>query len=159
MLLEVVYMKINIFQIAKSSNDNFEPILNEFIKMSSKYAKVEIHNLFNKKISKAQTIGESEARKSYSEVFVPHLNSGFNIALDVLGSKVDSFKFATLIQDSSTINFFIGGAYGFERDFLSKCDKKISLSELTFAHKVANIVLLEQIFRALCIVNNHPYHK
>lgn len=151
--------KINIYQIAKSNKDDFEPIVNEFIKMSSKYAKVEIYNLFNKKIAKAQTIGEKEAQKSYSEVFEPHLHSGFNIALDVLGSKVDSYKFSTLLNQHSTINFYIGGAFGFERSFVSKCDKKISLSELTMAHKVANIVLLEQLFRGLCIVNNHPYHK
>jgi len=127
--------------------------------MSSRYAKVEIHNLFNKTISKAQMIGENEARTSYSEVFEPKLSSGYNIALDVLGKKLDSYGFASMIENDSTINFFIGGAYGFSRDFLQKCDRVISLSDLTFAHKVANLVLLEQIFRALCIGNNHPYHK
>lgn len=159
MLLEADFMKINIYQIAKSGNDEFEPIINDFIKMSSKYAKVELHNLFNKKIAKAQTISDKEAQKSYSEVFEPYLNSGFNVALDVLGKRVDSFKFAQLIENSSTVNFFIGGAYGFERDFLDKCDRKISLSDLTMAHKIANVVLMEQLFRALCIINNHPYHK
>ena len=150
---------INIYQIAKSSNDEFSKLIDNFIKMSSKYSKVEIHNLFNKKIAKAQTISEMDAKKSYSEVFEPFLNNGYNIALDVLGKKVDSFEFAKLLQNNATINFFIGGAYGFEVSFLQKCDKKISLSELTFAHKIANIVLLEQIFRGLCINNNHPYHK
>lgn len=151
--------KINIYQIAKSSNDEFNKIIEDFIKMSSKYSKVEIFNLFNKKIAKAQTISDIEAKKSYSEVFEPFLNSGYNIALDVLGKKVDSFEFANLLQSNGVINFFIGGAYGFEANFLQKCDKKISLSELTMAHKIANIVLLEQIFRGLCIINNHPYHK
>lgn len=151
--------KINIYQIAKSSNDEFNKIIEDFIKMSSKYSKVEVHNLFNKKIAKAQTISDIEAKKSYSEVFEPFLNSGYNIALDVLGKNVDSFEFAKLLQNSAVINFYIGGAYGFEASFLQKCDKKISLSELTFAHKIANIVLLEQIFRGLCINNNHPYHK
>ncbi len=151
-------MKINIYQIAKKTNDNYEPLVKDFIKMSSKYAKVEIHNLFNKQIAKAQTIGEREAQKSYSEVFVPKL-SGFNIALDVLGKKLDSFDFSKMIEDKTTINFFIGGAFGFEKQFLNQCDKIISLSDLTYAHKVANIVLLEQIFRGLCISNNHPYHK
>lgn len=127
--------------------------------MSSRYAKIEIHNLFNKTISKAQMIGENEARQSYSEVFEPKLSSGYNIALDVLGKKLDSYAFASMIENDSTINFFIGGAYGFSRDFLQKCDRVISLSDLTFAHKVANLVLLEQIFRGLCIGNNHPYHK
>lgn len=151
--------KINIYQIAKSSNDEFNKIIEDFIKMSSKYSKVEIHNLFNKKIAKAQTISDIEAKKSYSEVFEPFLNSGYNIALDVLGKKIDSFQFAKLLQSNGIINFFIGGAYGFEANFLQKCDKKISLSELTMAHKIANVVLLEQIFRGLCIINNHPYHK
>lgn len=152
-------MKINIYQIAKSTHDDFEPLVNDFIKMSSKYAKVEVHNLFNKQISKAQTISDVEAKKSYSEVFEPHLSSGYNIALDVLGSKIDSFKFAKFFENHSTINFFIGGAYGFEREFLNKVDKKISLSDLTMAHKIANLMLLEQVFRGLCIINNHPYHK
>ena len=152
-------MKINIYQIAKNDKDNFEPIIADFIKMSKKYASLEIHNLFNKQIAKAQTIGENEAKKSYSEVFEPKLNDGFNIALDVLGKKIDSFAFSKLIDGKSTINFFIGGAYGFEREFLNKCDSIISLSDLTYAHKIANIVLCEQVFRGLCILNNHPYHK
>lgn len=151
--------KINIYQIAKSSNCEFNKIIEDFIKMSSKYAKIEIHNLFNKKIAKAQTISDIEAKKSYSEVFEPHLSTGFNIALDVKGKKVDSFEFSKFFENSAVVNFYIGGAYGFESSFLQKCDKKISLSELTMAHKIANIVLLEQIFRGLCIINNHPYHK
>ena len=152
-------IKINIYQIAKSSNDEFDKIINDFIKMSSKYAKVEICNLFNKKIAKAQTISDVEAKKSYTEVFRPHLANGYNVALDVKGKKVDSFKFSKLLETRSTVNFFIGGAYGFETEFLQKCDVKISLSELTMAHKIANLVLLEQIFRGLCIINKHPYHK
>ena len=151
-------IKINIYQIAKNDKDEFSPLITNFIKMSSKYAKIEIYNLFNKQIGKAQTIGEKEAQKSYSEVFEPKLN-GFNIALDVLGKKVDSFEFSKLIENHTTINFFIGGAFGFEREFLKKCDKITTLSDLTMAHKIANIVLLEQIFRGLCISNNHPYHK
>jgi len=151
--------KINIYQIAKSTNDEFDKIVNDFIKMSSKYAKIEIHNLFNKKIGKAQTISDIEAKKSYTEVFEPYLSSGYNIALDVKGKRVDSFEFSTFFQNSAVVNFYIGGAFGFESNFLQKCDKKISLSELTMAHKIANIVLCEQIFRGLCIINNHPYHK
>ena len=150
--------KINIYSIAKSTNDEYDVIAKEFIKMSSKYAKVECFNLFNKKISKAQMIGEKEAQQSYSEVYEPLMN-GYNIALDVLGKKVDSFGFAGILQNHTTINFFIGGAFGFERDFLKKCNTIVTLSDLTMAHKIAHLVLQEQIFRSLCIINNHPYHK
>jgi len=151
-------MNINIYQIAKNSKDEFDPIVQNFIKMSKKFAIVKVYNLFNNHISKAQMIGTKEAQQSYSEVFIPKLN-GYNIALDVLGKKVDSFEFSKMMRNNITINFFIGGAFGFEKSFLQKCDRIISLSDLTFAHKIANIVLLEQIFRGLCISNNHPYHK
>jgi len=127
--------------------------------MSSRYAKIEVHSLFNKTISKAQTLGERESQKAYNELYIPKLSNGYNIALDVLGKELDSFQFSTLLEDKITINFFIGGAYGFDREFLTKCDTTISLSQLTMAHKVANVVLCEQIFRSLCILHNHPYHK
>ncbi|WP_418185096.1 23S rRNA (pseudouridine(1915)-N(3))-methyltransferase RlmH [Aliarcobacter vitoriensis] len=151
-------MKISIYAILKPTTDDFDKIIKEFIKMSSKYAKVEVHYIFNKDIAKAQSIGNKEAQEVYTKTYLPLLK-GFNIALDVLGKKVDTYAFSKLIEDKNEINFFIGGAFGFERDFLAKCDSVISLSELTFAHKIANIVLTEQIFRALCIQNNHPYHK
>ncbi|WP_320036217.1 23S rRNA (pseudouridine(1915)-N(3))-methyltransferase RlmH [Halarcobacter sp.] len=150
--------KINIYAIVKPSKDEFDKLSNDFIKMCSKFAKVEVHSVFNKNIAKAQTIGEKEAQKSYTEAFEPHMK-GFCIALDVLGKKIDSFKFSEIITTHSEINFFIGGAYGFERSFLDKCDISISLSALTMAHKVVTLVLLEQIFRGLAIKNNHPYHK
>ena len=127
--------------------------------MSSRFAKIEVHSLFNKQISKAQTIGEKESQQAYNQLYLPKLSNGYNIALDVLGKQVDSFKFSKLLDEKITINFFIGGAYGFDREFLTRCDTTISLSQLTYAHKIANLVLVEQIFRSLCILNNHPYHK
>ena len=151
-------MKINIYSIVKPSNDDFDKLIKEFIKMSSKYAKVEVFYIFNKDISKAQTIGENESKEIYTKTYLPFLK-GYNIALDVLGKSLDSFSFSKLLEDKNEINFFIGGAYGFQREFLGKCDNVISLSNLTFAHKVATLVLSEQIFRSLSIINNHPYHK
>jgi len=150
--------KINIYAVVKPSKDEFDKLSNEFIKMCSKYAKVEVHSIFNKNIAKAQTIGEKEAQESYTQAFEPYMK-GYCIALDVLGKQLDSFEFSKVITNHSEINFFIGGAYGFERNFLKKCNISISLSNLTMAHKVVTLVLLEQIFRGLAIKNNHPYHK
>ena len=153
-----IMSKINIYSIIKPSKDEFDVLIKEFIKMSSKYAKVEVFYIFNKNIAKAQTIGEKESQQAYSDTYEPLLK-GYNIALDVLGKKLDTYAFSSLIDNKNEVNFFIGGAFGFQRDFLNKCDNVISLSDLTMAHKVANVVLCEQIFRALCIQNNHPYHK
>jgi 23S rRNA (pseudouridine1915-N3)-methyltransferase len=151
-------MKINIYTIEKKSRDDFSKIIENHKKMIQKYAQIKEISIFNKKISLAQNRDAIIARNSYTEAFLPCMD-GYNIALHPEGSEIDSFEFSKNFDNISTLNFFIAGAYGFEDQFLRKCDKVISLSKLTFSHKIAKVVLFEQIFRALSIVNNHPYHK
>jgi len=133
-------------------------LVREYLKLIKNFSKVESVSIFDKNIAKAQSIGVKEAKKSYSKAYEPFLK-GYNVSLDVKGKKIDSFEFSEIFEKSANINFFIGGAYGFEEDFLNKTQKIISLSDLTFAHKIAKVVLFEQIYRGLCIGANHPYHK
>jgi 23S rRNA (pseudouridine1915-N3)-methyltransferase len=151
-------MKINVYSIEKPSRDEFTKIIENQKKMIQKYSKIEEITIFNKKISSAQNRDAIIAKESYTEAFLPKLE-GLNIALHPAGVEMDSFEFSENFANITTLNFFIAGAYGFEDRFLKKCDKVISLSKLTYSHKIAKIILFEQIFRALSIVNNHPYHK
>lgn len=151
-------MHINVFSIEKSSNKVVDTLNQEYMKMISRYSGIEDKVLFNKKIALAQSKGEKEARASYSDIYSPHLK-GFNVALDEKGRAVDSLDFSKIFDRATQINFFIGGAYGFEAEFLNKADMVVSLSALTYAHKIAKLVLYEQIYRGLCIRHNHPYHK
>jgi 23S rRNA (pseudouridine1915-N3)-methyltransferase len=152
-------MKINILSIAKKENDHYEPIRKEYTKLISKHAKLEDIVIFNKKIAAAQTQGQDSAQHSYSEVFEPYLSKSYNIMLHPDGKIIDSFEFSKLLSDKMSINFFIGGAYGFEDGFINRSDKTISLGKLTMSHKIAKVVLLEQIYRGFSILTNHPYHK
>jgi len=151
-------MNIKVFSIEKSGDSHIDSLNKEFMKMIFKSASIEDIVLFNKQISKAQVKGVNEAKESYTKTYEPYLK-GYNIALDVKGKQCDSFEFSKIFDNEININFFIGGAYGFNKKFLDKTQKVISLSKLTFAHKVAKVVLYEQIYRGLCIKNNHPYHK
>ncbi|AOO64483.1 23S rRNA (pseudouridine(1915)-N(3))-methyltransferase RlmH [Sulfurospirillum halorespirans] len=151
-------MNVKVFTIEKSSDKALDAIAGEYTKMISRFAKVEEIKIFNKQIASAQMIGEKEARASYTKAYESHLK-GYNVALDVEGEQLNSEQFSTLFDQDVSINFFIGGAFGFEEGFLSKTQKIISLSRLTYAHKIAKVVLFEQIYRGLCIKNNHPYHK
>lgn len=152
-------MKVNVYSIQKKSNDGYDALVAEYQKMSKKYAITQDHQLFPSFVAKAALQSEQMAKKSYTTCYTPLLENGFNIALDVQGKQHDSFKFATLLEAKNEVNFFIGGAFGFEKEFISQCDTVISLSFLTMPHKLAHLVLWEQIFRALTINNNHPYHK
>ncbi|MBE0491745.1 MAG: 23S rRNA (pseudouridine(1915)-N(3))-methyltransferase RlmH [Sulfurospirillum sp.] len=151
-------MYIKVFSIEKTTDNSLECMLKEYKKMISRFSVIEDLVLFNKQIAKAQTTGMQAAQEAYAKVYEPHVK-GFNIALDVAGLQMDSFAFSKLMEDAVNINFFIGGAYGFNKEFLQKADKVISLSYLTYAHKIAKLVLYEQIYRGLCIKENHPYHK
>ncbi len=62
-------------------------------------------------------------------------------------------------QDCRVLTFILGGAYGLSPRVKAASEDVISLSPLTFAHKLAVVVLLEQIYRAFTILKNHPYHK
>ncbi|HIC44627.1 MAG TPA: 23S rRNA (pseudouridine(1915)-N(3))-methyltransferase RlmH [Sulfurimonas sp.] len=152
-------MKLRVLSIAKPEKSLYSPLYKELEMMTSKFTKIEDIEIFNKKIHQAQVEGEAKAQASYTQVYEPYLSKSYNIALHPNGKLVDSFKFAKLLSDKISVNFYIGGAYGFEDSFLKQCDAVISLGELTMSHKIAKAVLMEQIFRGFAINNNHPYHK
>ena len=152
-------MKISVFSIAKKERSTYDPVYKDLEKMISRYAKIEDIELFPKEVQKAHTIGSEASKSSYSQVYTPHLGGSYNIVLHPDGKLVDSMEFSKLLSDRMSVKFFIGGAYGFENDFVKQCDQSISLGKLTMSHKIAKMVLMEQIYRGLSILNNHPYHK
>jgi 23S rRNA (pseudouridine1915-N3)-methyltransferase len=153
-------MKINVIIIDKKGKDQiYAPLIEHYKKIAKPFAKVEVIEVFDKEIAKAHDISPAAAQKSYTKALEKYLGDGINIALDPSSKEVDSFDFAKLLKDSISVNFYIGGAYGFERDFLHKCNKAVSFGKITLSHKLVKVVLLEQIFRGLSINNNHPYHK
>jgi len=153
-------MKINIIIVDKKSKENlYTPLIEHYKKMVKRFATVEVIEVFNKNISKAQEVSPSEAQKSYSMALEGYQKGGYNIALDPSSKSVDSHQFANMLRDRESVNFFIGGAFGFEQSFLDSCDQKVSLGSITMSHKLVKVVLLEQVFRGFSIIHNHPYHK
>lgn len=153
-------MKINIYIIDKKSKDQlYAPLIEHYKKIAKPFAKVEIFEIFTKEISKAHEISTDASQKSYTLALKKHLSGGFSIALNPDSKNVNSYEFSNLLKDRGVVNLFIGGAFGFEKDFLTQCNKSISLGKITMSHKLTKVVLMEQIFRGLTILNNHPYHK
>ena len=143
-------MQINVYSIEKK--EDFQEEINDFIKKSKQFADVKNYTLYNSKLLKSQN-----HKVEYSKMFEKYTNDGFNVILTPEGKLMDSYEFSKIFNHSK-INFFIAGAYGFEENFKKK-GINISLSPLTLSHKIAKIMLFEQIFRGLAINNNHPYHK
>ncbi len=85
------------------------------------------------------------------------------IVLDVLGKAVSTMKLSAMLenwlQQGQDISIVIGGPDGVSDELLAKASLKLSLSALTFPHPLVRVILLEQIYRAWSILNNHPYHR
>ena len=56
-------------------------------------------------------------------------------------------------------SLIIGGAFGLSESLKNESDKIISLSDMEFSHEVFRIMVLEQLYRASCVINNHPYQQ
>ena len=63
-----------------------------------------------------------------------------------------------MLHGAQTLAFLIGGALGLPADVVKKASRRLSLSNLTLPHRLARVVLCEQLYRALSIIRGEPYH-
>ena len=91
--------------------------------------------------------------------------SGFNriVVLDERGTDLTTVKLAQRLEDwmreGGDTAFIIGGADGIDEELKQSAASMIRLSSLTLPHAMARLVLCEQLYRAISIVKNHPYHR
>jgi 23S rRNA (pseudouridine1915-N3)-methyltransferase len=87
----------------------------------------------------------------------------FTVGLDVDGKQLTSEQLSRLIEntkrDYSRIQFVIGGAYGLDIAVKADMNMELSLSRMTFPHELTEVILLEQLYRALSISAGSKYHK
>ena len=105
------------------------------------------------------TIIESE-----SEQLIDAVSPGDAIiALDRLGRSHSTHAIAQQLsqfqQIGQHISILIGGPEGLSKSVLAQATQRWSLSALTLAHPLVRIVIAEQLYRAICILNRHPYHR
>lgn len=149
-------MKYNIYAIG---NMRRSPEAEIFLKYSKRIKNIEFFEYVSNFDEKNKKIND-ESKKLLSMI----KNNGKKILLDEKGKIFSSFEFSKLISDwrnhgHNIINFLIGGADGVNENISKNVDLTISLSNMTFPHMLARIVLVEQIYRSETIINNHPYHK
>ena len=112
---------------------------------------------------RSQTANLRKEKESQRLLYVMSQCAGVHILLDIAGKSMNSECFAQSIQDikdrGQSISFIIGGSDGVSDKIVQQSHQRLSLSQLTFPHSFARVMLLEQIYRSHCIQTNHPYHK
>lgn len=87
----------------------------------------------------------------------------FVVLLDERGTEFSSVAFSKwvekkMIAGTRQLIFVIGGPYGFSETVYQRTDTKISMSKMTFSHQMVRMIFVEQIYRAMTIIKNEPYH-
>ena len=85
------------------------------------------------------------------------------VVLDEKGDDLTTLKLAKRLevwmQDGRDVALLIGGADGLDEEFKQQADDKLRLSSLTLPHGMARLLLCEQLYRAVSVLKNHPYHR
>jgi 23S rRNA (pseudouridine1915-N3)-methyltransferase len=85
------------------------------------------------------------------------------VALDERGSEYTSVELARRVERwlhaGRDVALVIGGADGLSVDAMARAGEKLALSRMTLAHRLARLVLVEQLYRAMTILRGEPYHK
>lgn len=113
----------------------------------------------------------------YHSVRATHIADKHNDATHILEATGQSYKVALIINgkqlsssglaefmdkralEGREVSFIIGGPEGLAAEVIQKADFTWSMSELTFPHDLAMVILLEALYRASTIQAGHPYHK
>lgn len=151
-------IKINILCVGNLKDKFFIDASAEYLKRLSRFCQCNVKEL--KEYTNLENI--EQIKQAEGQEIMNNLK-GYTVLLDVKGKEMFSEQFATLIKDisltSSEITFVIGGSYGVSEQVKQKVNFKLSVSPMTFPHRLFRVMLLEQIYRAFTILNNINYHK
>lgn len=151
-------MKIKIIAIGKvKQHAEYKTLIENYIKQNK--WQIEIVEISNKLFNSASEIINYETAQIKKSI----KNTDNLILLDIHGQNLTSENFAKFIDKQAQINsslcFIIGGSHGIAENLKNEIKNKISFSKMTFPHIMARLILVEQLYRAWSILNNHPYHK
>ncbi|MBO8461806.1 MAG: 23S rRNA (pseudouridine(1915)-N(3))-methyltransferase RlmH [Firmicutes bacterium] len=158
-------MFIKLICVGKIKEAYLKDAIEEYSKRISKFAKLNIIEVKDEK--PPQNASESEFEivkdKEFKEILKYISSNDYVIYFDLNGKEYDSPSLAKhvddLISQGKNLTFIIGGSYGFSKNYNSIKNEKIKLSNLTFPHQLARVIVLEQLYRCFKINNNESYHK
>ena len=152
-------MKINLIAIGKIKENYIIEGIKEYAKRISRFAEFNIVELPDAPQSKTpEEQSDIEGKRLLEKakgVIVILDGKGKNLSSEGLASFIDK----KCIEGSGEFSFLIGGSHGHNSSTKAKADLLLSFGAMTFPHQLFRLMLTEQIYRALSINGNLPYHK
>ena len=148
--------ELHLIVIGKYKDKNLEALEDQYHKRITN-PKLKIHELKSQREN--LDLEANEVIKKLND-----LGQVYPILMAENGKLMDSDNFSSFLNElletrAEKIVLIIGGASGHGKKVLELAQSKLSLSPMTYPHKLARLLLVEQIYRAQTIKAGHPYHK
>ncbi|MCF6181476.1 23S rRNA (pseudouridine(1915)-N(3))-methyltransferase RlmH [Lutibacter sp.] len=155
-------MKIKLLAIGKTDNKYLISLIDSYQNRLKHYINFELEIIPD--IKNIKNLTEVQQKEKEGALIIKKLlPTDVLILLDEKGKEMRSIEFSKYLQKKMNsgikqLVFVIGGPYGFSDIIYKKSQGKISLSKMTFSHQMIRLFVVEQIYRALTILKNEPYH-
>jgi len=155
-------MKVVLVLIGKTDEKYLDTGIQKYIERLKHYIPFEMKLIPD--LKKTKNLSEEQQKNKEGELILQQFQPGDEIILlDEGGKQFTSREFAGFVEQKllkgiKRLVFVVGGPYGFSKDIYSKSDGKLSLSKMTFSHQMVRLIFAEQLYRAMTILKNQPYH-
>ena len=155
-------MKLKLLAVGKTNQDFVQKGIDEFAGRIKHYLPFELEILPD--IKNTRNLNQLQIKEKEGEIILKHIRpEDYVVLLDEKGKEFTSVQFAGYIEKkthtvSKQLVFVIGGAYGFSEAVYQAAQEKIALSKMTFSHQLIRLIFIEQVYRAMTILSNEPYH-
>lgn len=155
-------MKAILMSVGKTDDPLFSQIIEVYKKRLKHYLHFDLE--FIPDIKKVKNLSEKEHKILEGKSILKNIEpTDYVVLLDDKGKQMTSVDFSKYIEKKThsvakRIVFIIGGPFGFSDEVYKRASEKISLSKMTFTHQMVRLVFVEQLYRAMTILNNEPYH-
>ena len=158
-------MKLRILSIGHKMPNWVQQGFEEYLKRIQPMISVEMVELPPAKRSKTPSPAEIDKYKAIEATTILNAKHPkerlwlLEVKGKMLSTEHLSDKLSMAMQDGVDIALVIGGADGVSPEILQAADFKWSLSDLTLPHPLVRIIVIEQLYRAMSLINHHPYHR
>ena len=153
-------MRIRVLAVGRDRSGLYAPAVDEYASRLSRYVKFELTE-----VPEARRLaGTPRAREEEGAALLAKLAPREHVVvLDERGEELTSLAFADRVrrwlERSQDVTLVIGGSDGLAPELLARAGEKLAVSRFTLAHRLARLVLVEQLYRAFTILRGEPYHK
>ena len=153
-------MKISLLMVGKTTDARLVSLIDEYQQRLKHYVPFELVILPD--IKNAKSLTQDQLKAAEGEAILAKVGTTEVVLLDEHGAEYRSVDFASWLQKKMSTGkdliLVIGGAYGFSPAVYERANGKLSLSQMTFSHQMIRLMAIEQIYRAMTILRNEPYH-